>query len=427
MKVKYIYSACLEIQTADMTILTDPWFTQGIYDGAWYQFPETNAFEYISEPDYIYISHIHPDHYDPVFLHKLFDRFGAKPVLIPDFENNYLFFKGKSDGLILTPTRFLESGDTKIYIEENDTGSVSDIDSALIVRDGKNNTSLLNLNDCSFNQPHVEKLRKIIATFTDEINLLALTYTAAGPFPQTYFDINTERDTLVETANRKKQEFFERYLRYVESFPAVWHLPFAGEYLLGGRLAMLNQYRGVADAFEVTAFDSKALVLRAGGYIDLKDNKIVHARNSRYSKDEINRRLEEIKTKKLDYEKDFNLPYDKINFSRLIKKAAINALEKSELDENYIFIFSLVQNEQVEKRFLCDCQTAEIEELALESAIKHDAYSEIIIDYRCFFGLLTAVYHWNNADVGSLFYTKRRPVDGFNRKAQNFLNFFSIV
>ena len=35
------------------------------------------------------------------------------------------------------------------------------------------------------------------------------------------------------------------------------------------------------------------------------------------------------------------------------------------------------------------------------------------------------IYHWNNADVGSMFFTKRKP-DVFNRKVQQFLNFFSI-
>lgn len=69
MIVKYIYSACLQITTSTITILTDPWFTEGAYDGAWYQFPTIDPFEFIQEPDYIYISHIHPDHYDHLFLH----------------------------------------------------------------------------------------------------------------------------------------------------------------------------------------------------------------------------------------------------------------------------------------------------------------------------------------------------------------------
>ena len=88
MKVKYIYSACLEVETQDLTILMDPWFTDGIYDGSWYQFPKIDPFDYITKPDVIYISHIHPDHYDPKFLQKLFKKFGEIPIYIPDLKSN---------------------------------------------------------------------------------------------------------------------------------------------------------------------------------------------------------------------------------------------------------------------------------------------------------------------------------------------------
>ena len=51
--------------------------------------------------------------------------------------------------------------------------------------------------------------------------------------------------------------------------------------------------------------------------------------------------------------------------------------------------------------------------------------SEIHIDLRYLFGLLTGVFHWNNAEVGSQFMTQRIP-DTFNRDAQAFLNFFHV-
>jgi len=427
MKVKYIYSACLEISSSGITILTDPWFTEGVYDGTWFHFPEIDPFEYISEPDYIYISHMHPDHYDPKFIHRIFDRFGVKPILIPDLKNNYLLFKGKSDGLTLTPTRYLDLGDTELYIEENNTGSISDLDSALIIHDKINQKVLLNLNDCIFNKPHVEKLKKILSKFTENIDLIALGYTGAGPFPQTYFDLNNERDLLVEKADIKKKQFFERYLKYTDSFPSTYHLPFAGEYILGGKLVELNKYRGVADAFEVTEFDNKALVFNAGGYINLVNNNIVNIRSEKYHQDDLNKKLKEIKVKKLDYEIDFNLTFDKINFARLLKKASANALIKSELQEQYYFIFSITENDEVIKRFLCNCSDAEITELNLREEIRFDFYSEIIIDYRYLFGLLTTVYHWNNAEVGSLYFTKRHPVDTFVRFHMSYLNFFSIA
>ena len=81
MNIRYIYSACLEIQTSDVCILTDPWFSQGIYDGSWFHFPKIKSpLDIITEPDVIYVSHIHPDHYDPKFLRCLFKCAQGLPV-----------------------------------------------------------------------------------------------------------------------------------------------------------------------------------------------------------------------------------------------------------------------------------------------------------------------------------------------------------
>ena len=70
MKLRYIYSACVLIETDKVKVLCDPWFTQGIYYGSWFQYPPLpkNPVEIIGKVDAIYISHVHEDHFDKVFL-----------------------------------------------------------------------------------------------------------------------------------------------------------------------------------------------------------------------------------------------------------------------------------------------------------------------------------------------------------------------
>jgi UDP-MurNAc hydroxylase len=427
MKVKFIYSACVEIQTSGITILTDPWFTDGVHGGSWYHFPEVvDPFKYITEPDYIYISHIHEDHYDPKFLHKLFDKYGVKPILIPDSKHNYLLHKGKSDGLILTPTRSLDLGHTELFIEEDLTDSISDVDSTLIVHDKINNKTFLNLNDCIYNESHVNKLQKILKKFTNNIDLVGMVYTAAGPFPQTYFDLKSDKDTLLEAANNRKNKCFDIYLRYAESFPSIYRLPFAGDYILGGKLTDLNEYRGSADAFEVTKFDSKALVFDAGGYVDLLNNQITGLRKSMHSSSDLNKRLKEIHLNKLDYELDFNMQIKKINFLQLLNKSSKNAQIKSEINGEYHFIFSITENDEISEKYLINTSDSKVTKLNLGEEIRLNYYSEIIIDYRLLFGLLTSIYHWNNAEGGSLFNTRRYPIENFQRPVHRYLNFFVI-
>ena len=57
------------VETPDLRLLCDPWFTPGAYDGTWYQYPVVAA---IGPVDRIFVSHIHPDHYDPIFLRRYF-------------------------------------------------------------------------------------------------------------------------------------------------------------------------------------------------------------------------------------------------------------------------------------------------------------------------------------------------------------------
>ena len=107
----------------------------------------------------------------------------------------------------MTPTRELNIKNTSIYIEENDTGSVSDIDSALVIHDHLTQKTLLNLNDCIFNQNHTDKLNEVLSNLNTSLDLLALGYTGAGPFPQTYYDHKNNTQELEDKANQKKEEF----------------------------------------------------------------------------------------------------------------------------------------------------------------------------------------------------------------------------
>lgn len=426
MKVKYIYSACIEIDCDGFKILTDPWFTDGAYDGSWYLFPKVNPFDHISKPDLIYVSHIHPDHYDSTFLKKLEKKYGDIPIIIPDLNPNYLLFKGRSEGHNLTPTRFFKNDKVEIYVEENNTGSLSDIDSALIVKDLATQKVLLNLNDCIYNQTHVDTLKNIINSLGGDIDFLALGYTGAGPYPQTYFDLENQKNVLIDEAEKKKISFYERYKQYSQTFNAKYNLPFAGEYLLGGKLHKLNEFRGVADAIEIKDFDDKAVILSNGGEIDLVTGKILNERENPFSEDEINNRISSIKDKKFNYEEEINLPFEKINFMRLISQAAFKAKNKSELDGQYHFIFNLVdETNNTRTKIVLGTEDCKLKQIGDEN-VDYPKYSEIIIDYRYFYGLLTTIYHWNNAEVGSHYFTRRIP-NRFDEKVQNYLNFFTVA
>ena len=86
-----MYSACVLLETQDIKILCDPWFSDGAYDGSWYHYPVMeNPVVTIGRADLIYISHIHPEHYDPKFLKLYLKKYPEAKIIVASFEKNML-------------------------------------------------------------------------------------------------------------------------------------------------------------------------------------------------------------------------------------------------------------------------------------------------------------------------------------------------
>ena len=69
-------------------VLCDPWLSEGIYYGSWFHYPPLDTdVEAFGDVDYVYVSHIHPDHMDVATLRQLPK---ALPLLIHDYEDKPL-------------------------------------------------------------------------------------------------------------------------------------------------------------------------------------------------------------------------------------------------------------------------------------------------------------------------------------------------
>lgn len=417
-RVTYFYSACVAIETPDFRIICDPWFTDGAYDGSWFQFPRLEQpLEKLGAADFVYVSHIHPDHYDPVFLRAYLKRHPRTRILIARFLHPHLQRKMLADGFEPELVTELRVGDSDLHILPNESEQQpdpSDVDSALVVR--WQNHAVVNMNDNAYN---AEQIGKIVALCPSP-QLALLGYTGAGPYPQTYHEPSKQLEALAET---KKQQFFQRYRELREALRPEIAIPFAGKYLLGGKLAALNQYRGVADAVEVLEFDRNCVVLDDGGdaSIDTATLTPTRTRTRPYSEADIALALEAIGDRPLAYET--LMPKSSISalpVRKLADKAYRNALRYSLCEENYFFCLEIADGWIIlnanRERPLCEPR----------SSIA-DLYprSEVRLDARHLFGLLTGVYHWNNAEVGSHLQVRRHP-DRLNRAAQRFLNFLSV-
>ena len=133
--------------------------------------------------------------------------------------------------------------------------------------------------------------------------------------------------------------------------------------------------------------------------------------------------LNEIANRKMDYEFDSRLKPD---FEQIYDALAIsetNARRKSECTDDYFFVF--IFNDELNLAINANQKGAGGVWKVRNASEVGEPRSEIYIDRRYLLGLLTKQFHWNNAEVGSQYGTRRIP-NKFDRGVQRYLNFLAV-
>src|SRR5215211_1286291 len=84
MRMTFLGHVGFFVETRGGSVLCDPWFTPA-YFGSWFPFPRNDQLDVSSftAPDYLYVSHLHGDHFDPRWLQTHVDK--RATMLLPDF------------------------------------------------------------------------------------------------------------------------------------------------------------------------------------------------------------------------------------------------------------------------------------------------------------------------------------------------------
>jgi len=420
-KFRYIYSASVVVETPDLTILSDPWFTPAEY-GSWYHYPPlpNDPVEIIGKVDLIYISHLHSDHYDPIFLNKYLNKYPETKIIISETKHKMLEHRMKLDGfdpLVISNKIF---GNTKIILTVNGDDEIEGDTGCLIVYD---NLSIANMNDCGIDQNQIDIIKQNCPNGYPTVALL--TYAGAGPYPQTYHFKNSEERKTAE--QKKHDQFLKMYSDYCELLNPTKAMPFAGSYVLGGPLSKLNPYRGVADATEVLQLEKCgdiSFVLDDGGdaVFDLKTLTGNKLRTKPYSYEEIQNYLDSVPFEGYNYEKEFLPIGDKpIPLKRLCDNAYKKLIKQRPTKESWWICFKPTNH----KHFLVFNTSKDEGVTELENVENLEPRWEIHLDERLLFLILSGYYHWANAEGGSHLSSKRIP-NVFLSEIQTFLYFLVL-
>jgi UDP-MurNAc hydroxylase len=441
MKLTYIYNACVLIEHQGKKVLCDPWLSDAIYYGSWFKYPPINASaKDFFDIDYLYISHIHPDHLDVKTL-KEFPR--EIPVLICSYAHKFLLKILKRLGfkkiIELSQKDFFELGpDFKIEIIAADfcnpklcdkhfacapqaqkIGKSEQIDSMAIF--STPTETLLNLNDVPYGIAY-KSLEYIKKTYP-QINCLLVGYSGAGPYPQCFDNLDPTEKSL--KASLKKKQFLNQAIAFIKTLNPEIFMPFAGQYVLGGSLHTLNKDRGVPEVEELrNLFDfylkehdltAKMLQLNSMEHFDLdkkKCSKPFTPPNPVLRKKYIE---EKLTGKKLDYEEDL---YD-VNE---LKKCIYNAYD-------HLIEYQKKWNYTPKQNLYIDFGEKDFFHLPIDGKALRETselvepYVKIKLNPRLLSRILQKKAHWNNAEIGSHLSFDRRP-DFYDRGLYFTLSFF---
>ena len=380
-------------------ILCDPWIVDGVFESAWYHYPPLKTkLSDIQNVDGIYVSHIHPDHYDE----RHFDFPKDIPLIIlnegPNFLKKNLINKGYSNFIEIKNDQTVQFKEfkltlykpfTKHIFEESLIGNL--IDSALVLEN--DDVTAINFND---NQPD-ENACSFLKNKFKNIDLAMLNYNAAGPYPSCFDNLSTGEK--INENKRILKRNFDHLCNIIPILQPKSVLPFAGAYIIGGKNYFKNEYLGTTTWDECAdylnrnlKFNSKVFCLRENQTYDIKNQKQL----DKYKKLDLNEMknyIQSIKDKKYDYEND-NMP----DVSKLIdevKMASTKLLERVkkfniQLKSN-VFIkvgkenVQIVKGQDSDRHLYCD------------------------LDLRLLNRILNKKAHWNNAEIGTHINFKRVP------------------
>ena len=423
MKLTHLQSSSQLIHLDDITVLTDPWLTDGEYYGSWYHYPPFgNANLESLEYDFIYVSHIHPDHLSEKTFKSLPHK---KPVLIHNYESKFVKRKLEMLGFEVIqcdngkPYMFNNGGLITIYAADNCNPEIcgkfmgcgvvekkfgsTQIDSLALFQIEDN--AILNTNDC----PYELAAQTIKTNKLDEldIDLLLVGYAGAGPYPQCF--IFDSEDEKIKAAKAKEQHFLKQAVKYISLVKPKHFAPFAGTYTLGSRLAKLTNYRGVPSVSYATEFLNRTVIQGSEGIhleqFDTYDcvSGVVTKSSKKFdlSREQF---AEKISKEALDYDND---NWDDEELVDLIEQAYRRFKSKAEEIEFTSNTKLVVRSDDIAFQFGTDSL---VETISVDSKLV-EPYVRIDVDHNLLHRLLRGprYAHWNNAEIGSHLTYLRKP------------------
>lgn len=220
-RAEVVGHATLRVRSGGRTLLTDPWLVDPIAGDSGFHYPPLvcDPCEVANRTDAIYISHIHPDHFNPPTL-ALFPK--GTPVYIASYRRKDFRAEIRRLGFTVIEVPFqqtvpIEGTDFTITIIEHDYQETAAYDSSIVIQ--APGFTVFDNNDCFLRPEKYAWIR----------NHFAIDYAFLGYSPASFFPICFELDAkekarlLAAAAERRYQDFLDA----AEALAPKLTIPFA--------------------------------------------------------------------------------------------------------------------------------------------------------------------------------------------------------
>lgn len=213
--------ASMHIQTPAGSILCDPWVNPAFF-ASWFPFPDNSQLDWesLGKCDYLYVSHLHRDHFDAAHLKNFISK--KATVLLPNYATSQLRDELEALGF----TKFIETVSNEV--QELDGGLKFMIQSLTAPNDGPIGDSSLWVEYDGIrvlNQNDARPSDLDVFAELGHVHAHMLQFSGAIWYPMVY-ELPANAKTAFGKQKRDRQ--FDRTWRYIDDLKASHVFPIAG-------------------------------------------------------------------------------------------------------------------------------------------------------------------------------------------------------
>ena len=424
MKITYYANTMLALESKSYKILCDPWVTFDNFSSTnIYNFPKCNLTKKDVkklEPDFLYITHTHVDHFDPITL-SLFNK--KTPVLVADYKINFtarnISALGFKDIRIVPKNGLKLKNSDHVWIEPS--VETPDVDSIALFN--IDNMNIINANDNIFNNKQCEHFRNL----NNGIDISLLPSGAHGPWPMFFDELESKK---MLWARERKIRLLENFRKYVNATKPNYVIPIAAGLICGGERVKQYKYSGISPRSEAIKYalkyeDFTPILLSEKVSYDFKKYKYygkykesTYKSEKKYLNELVNI-PDRFSNKGLFFIDETQRIKDLTPLLTLARKTQFKWQKKLKIKSKRTFFIDVGQD-YLYRLKMSDQNVIKIK----EKDIKDNVFEIFRMPYELIIGIITRHYFWANVSTDHVFFKRKNC--GLDNNLILLMNYFNV-